>query len=1101
MRWRTALVVSASLAMTATPSAWPSAQAQAKGNPPAAPVLEGLVRGPDRKPIEKALVAAIADGRGSQVAPARTRTDAAGRFRLELRTRERHSVRVEAPGLAPATRKGAVPGVPLTFDLTAGGTIEGTVRDEAGQPVGDIRVSARQTTGMAVPSDEPGAGIVATRTDAQGRFTLRGLADGRHDLLAGGRGRGAGRRHGVRANGRVEIVVFPSGSIFGTVLGADGRPVPGATVAAAPGWQAAPAEPVDARGAFEIHALSPGAYDVVALAPGMAPAVASGVTIDNRTDAPVALVLLPGARVAGRLLGDEGRPAAGRVALAEIDGQRLRGVLAGRFAAEAGSDGRFVIEGVPTGEHAVAVDARGFGRRRVALTVRASDRQVDVGDVRLEAGLAISGRVRSKAGAPVADARVSAVGARGGDEPVEVLTEADGTFTLAGLEDGPYRVVAEAAGHTFAETTAEAGRKQLVLVLKPVGTIVGRAVDDRGQPLDGVRASADTGGDFEAGRQFAESEASVGEGGGFRLSDLPAGTYAVTIAAPERLSATLPAVVVAEGQTADVGTVRLESGGVVRGTVVDADGDGVAGASIVFTMDERARAATGGSGGDVVTDAAGSFELKGLAPASVKLGAYHPGYAPSGQVTVEVDPARPATDVRLVLQRGARIEGSVKSRDGSGRPGIVVTASPRAARQPFVMLPSALARAVTTSDGTFVVEHVPAGRVSVSAYSPASGSLGDARDVEVRDGETTEVDFVDQAILLSGRVTRSGAPGAGIRLDASPMTNGVRTIIRGAPAAGIQRLTAVTREDGSFEMLLNQAGPHFVEAEARDGARLGGRGIDVPEADAHAVELAFDSVAVTGVVVDAAGAPAPHAVVRASREGRQLGGTNAGADGRFRFELEPGEYELSASPRGGDAQGPGLTATVGPSGLSDVRLEIQSGATIAGTVRRADGSPAVGVSVQAAAGSRSPGGHARTRADGSFEITGLEDGAYTVTAQDAVGGFARQRDVRSGSRATLSLRAGGRLTVTATTAEGAPVAGAMAMVTHVDGEPAGLGSPSAEATDAQGRVVLDAPAGALTVLVHETGQAIRLRGTAPVTLSSGGTAAVAVELREGGPQP
>ena len=47
--------------------------------------------------------------------------------------------------------------------------------------------------------------------------------------------------------------------------------------------------------------------------------------------------------------------------------------------------------------------------------------------------------------------------------------------------------------------------------------------------------------------------------------------------------------------------------------------------------------------------------------------ARHPNYASAEPVTVQVDPAKPATDVRLVLTLGGRIEGSVRKRDGSGR--------------------------------------------------------------------------------------------------------------------------------------------------------------------------------------------------------------------------------------------------------------------------------------------------------------------------------------------------------------------------------------------------------------------------------------------------
>jgi hypothetical protein len=229
------------LAVVASPQTPPARPAPprapaAKPTPPPPPVLEGVVRGPDRKPIEKALVvaapAARSFGNAFDRTPVSTRTDASGRFRLTLRTREPQTVRVEASGLAAATRRDVTPGTPLAFDLTAGGVIEGTVRDgDSSAPVANVRVEAWQS-GAVRAADVPDSGRVSARTDPNGRFTLKGLANGRYDVFASGRGRSSGTRTSLRPGNRVDLVVFASGSVFGTVLGADGKPVPGTSVTA-----------------------------------------------------------------------------------------------------------------------------------------------------------------------------------------------------------------------------------------------------------------------------------------------------------------------------------------------------------------------------------------------------------------------------------------------------------------------------------------------------------------------------------------------------------------------------------------------------------------------------------------------------------------------------------------------------------------------------------------------------------------------------------------------------------------------------------------------------------------------------------------------------
>ena len=64
------------------------------------PVIEGIVKGPDGRPIEKALVVARVVGASRLDLPVTARTDAKGGFRLGLKRAGIYDVRVEAKGLA-----------------------------------------------------------------------------------------------------------------------------------------------------------------------------------------------------------------------------------------------------------------------------------------------------------------------------------------------------------------------------------------------------------------------------------------------------------------------------------------------------------------------------------------------------------------------------------------------------------------------------------------------------------------------------------------------------------------------------------------------------------------------------------------------------------------------------------------------------------------------------------------------------------------------------------------------------------------------------------------------------------------------------------------
>src|SRR6185369_2296725 len=107
------------------------------------PRIEGTVRDAAGKPIEKALVLARLQGSDRQARTMTARSDANGRFTLDLPRPGTYFVRVEAPGLAAQTvERLAVPAAAMALTLRKGGAIEGVVRDGRGKPVAGARVDA-----------------------------------------------------------------------------------------------------------------------------------------------------------------------------------------------------------------------------------------------------------------------------------------------------------------------------------------------------------------------------------------------------------------------------------------------------------------------------------------------------------------------------------------------------------------------------------------------------------------------------------------------------------------------------------------------------------------------------------------------------------------------------------------------------------------------------------------------------------------------------------------------------------------------------------------------------------------------------------------------
>ena len=116
--------------------------------------------------------------------------------------------------------------------------------------------------------------------------------------------------------------------------------------------------------------------------------------------------------------------------------------------ADAGADGRFRIERLAPGSYALGAVAPRFSGRRVEADVSGREPVVDVGDIVLEQGIAIRGRVRTSAGLPIADAEITTGSfdmVRGGAVS-EARSGPDGSFVLAGLIPGPTHVNVRASG-------------------------------------------------------------------------------------------------------------------------------------------------------------------------------------------------------------------------------------------------------------------------------------------------------------------------------------------------------------------------------------------------------------------------------------------------------------------------------------------------------------------------------------------------------------------------------------------------------------------------------------------------------------------------------
>lgn len=204
--------------------------------------------------------------------------------------------------------------------------------------------------------------------------------------------------------------------------------------------------------------------------------------------------------IVGRVVDESGRPVEGALVRAtasaglvlfELDSLALDAHVDEQ--ATTGADGRFWLPAHEDGGVQLIVEAAGFAPFRKELTAY-YDRSTDAGDLQLERGVLLSGRVVDTSGRPIEGARIRSSAARrsanvittGALERVAAVTASDGSFLVDRQAVGPWTLYVESDEHptqvASGETSARGQRvADLRIVLDDGYTIAGHVA---GAPQD-----------------------------------------------------------------------------------------------------------------------------------------------------------------------------------------------------------------------------------------------------------------------------------------------------------------------------------------------------------------------------------------------------------------------------------------------------------------------------------------------------------------------------------------------------------------------------------------------------------------------------------------
>lgn len=365
----------------------------------------------------------------------------------------------------------------------------------------------------------------------------------------------------------------------------------------------------------------------------------------------------------------------------------------------------------------------------------------------------------------------------------------------------------------------------------------------------------------------------------------------------------------------------------------------------------------------------GRFTVRVQPDADVRLRAVKKGLPHAKSGTMKLAAGERKTGVVLTVPSGVAVTGRVVDANDEPVSGVAVVTSETSTRGGGTMTPSFRQSdddvVRTAKDGTFTL------RLESGTYDFAFFREGFApaqvRAQRIAANEVTPVEAkLERAVEIAGRITRGGAPLAGVYIRAGndervrSAADGTFTI--GGLAPGVVRL------------MLNKQG-ELVREERRITAPARDVVIDLPV-----------GVTIGGRVTDKAARSAlrEFEVVVERTEAGFKGVSSSGQhftsdDGTFTFRhVEPGPLQLVAKAPGYASARVSVEAQEGKD-VTDVALELDRAARVTGRITGENGLPLAEASVQyqprESFSGRRPRG--RTNANGEYTVEGLDPGERT----------------------------------------------------------------------------------------------------------------------------
>jgi protocatechuate 3,4-dioxygenase beta subunit len=663
------------------------------------------------------------------------------------------------------------------------------------------------------------------------------------------------------------------------------------------------------------------------------------------------------------------------------------------FDTQSGADGHFRVGPLPKGDYALVAEKEDW-----LPTFLPPDWMKQRERVILYQPGRLVGRVLSN-GAPAPGTEVRLNKRRQEGEQVTV-TDSEGRFAFEGLRPLSYELEAQREGqYAFVRATLrllELSSGEVVMHLREGRQGEGTVRDDTGRPIEGARLSV-----WREGEYGQNWEAVTDANGHYQLGLLALGTYAMDVSAPRyhNLQNEMHLLTRDSGPM-DLTLTRAVS---VSGTVVDEEGQPVPGASLQLVTSSEGEAVMG-TDSQASSDEAGHFVVDAPTAGTWSLSSEDERFLPS-KMSVQA----PAEDVRWVLRRGGRVEGSVTDAQGAPLERIWVILWKSGEGW------SAERSGATDERGRFSLEGLGAGSYVLEAsLTQESVERRASRPLELRDSERAEVSLrLETGWSFSGlAVDEAGRPLSEVIVSASLPSKATPPWRRRRRSCGNEIPQLQAGRDGRFtlrhlsgdayELWAYKEGYTFAPAMSA-GAELLGEHHLLVRAGAKEVRLVFKSQAqVRGRLVGPEGSPIERFEVNNRLVSDKRGAFSSPIQETGTQEFFFDAPDMARTTRTVKVQA-GVDVDLGEVRMDPGRrvegrvLDAETGAPVAGARLLLSGVPQEGLE-------RSPrvSIDTETQEDGSFELPHLEARPFELEVTRS--GYRPARAALGSSNASVTVR-------------------------------------------------------------------------------------------------